>query len=183
MQVQSDYAVDVLARVTVGEVMTTVVHTLTPVATVGDARWRIEHDGHGAYPIVDDTDVCLGIIAREDLLEIGVAADEEPALSFASTDVVSVGPEVTLVTALQVLLDERIGHLPVTRDGRLVGMCTRTDVLGAATSLRRRAPTTRLAVASPAQRAPPSPGVSRHDSRGRSRASLPDRRQPDAGQC
>ncbi|MFT3855383.1 MAG: chloride channel protein [Ilumatobacteraceae bacterium] len=135
VHLQSDYGVDVLARVTVGEVMTTAVHTLTPTATIREARRRIEHDGHGAYPIVDETGRCLGIIAREDLIDLDPAADDEPAMRFASTDVVSVAPDVPLVTALQVLLDERIGHLPVTADGRLVGMCTRTDVLGA----RRRA--------------------------------------------
>lgn len=134
VRVQSDYAVDVLARVTVGEVMTTEVDTLPPTATVSEARWLIGRKGHGAYPIVD-AGACLGIIAREDLLDLDPAADPELALTFASTDVVSVGPDVTVVTALQVLLDERIGHLPVTRDGKLIGMCTRTDVLSA----RRRA--------------------------------------------
>ncbi len=135
VRVQSDYAVDVLERVTVGEVMTAEVDTLTPAATVGDARRRINRHGHGAYPIVDDAAECLGIIAREDLIDLDPAADTEPALTFASTDVVSVGPEVSLVTALRVLLDEGIGHLPVIRDGKLIGMCTRTDVLSA----RRRA--------------------------------------------
>jgi len=131
VRVESDYAVDVLASVTVGDVMTGSPHVLALDATVGEARRRIEHDGHGAYPIVDDRGRCLGIIAREDLLPLDDTADEHAAIEHASTDVVTVSPTQALVVALRLLLDEGIGHLPVVADGQVVGMCTRTDILRA----------------------------------------------------
>ena len=34
-----------------------------------------------------------------------------------------------MATALQRMLEEGVDHLPVVDGGRLVGMCTRTDVL------------------------------------------------------
>lgn len=49
----------------------------------------------------------------------------------ASLDVVSVTPEDTVFRALQLLLEEEVEHLPVISTGRLVGICTRTDVLRA----------------------------------------------------
>jgi H+/Cl- antiporter ClcA len=131
LRVESDYAVDVLAGETVGSVMTPDVHALSPDATVGEARRRIQHDGHGAYPIVDDDGRCLAIIAREDVLQLEPGADTDPAIEHASTDVVTVTPDQSLVAALRVLLEEGIGHLPVVEDGHLVGMCTRTDILRA----------------------------------------------------
>jgi CIC family chloride channel protein len=131
VRVETDYAVDVLAGVSVGDVMATTVHAVAPDATIRDVRRRIQQDGHGAYPIVDSSGHCIAIIAREDLLELGEAADGDTAIEHASTDVVTVSPDASLVVALGLLLDEAIGHLPVVDNGNLVGMCTRTDILRA----------------------------------------------------
>ena len=131
VRVESDYAVDVLASASVRDVMTTTTETLPQDATVGAARLRLEHDGHGAYPIVDGDGRCLAIIAREDVLDIPDGDDGRPALEVASGDVVTVSPDQSLVVALRLLLDEGIGHLPVVDGGQLVGMCTRTDILRA----------------------------------------------------
>ena len=43
----------------------------------------------------------------------------------------SVAPEEPLYGALDRMLAEDIEHLPVLEDGRLVGICTRTDILRA----------------------------------------------------
>lgn len=131
VRVESDYAVDVLASLSVRDVMTTEAETLDRDATVGQARHRLEHDGHGAYPIIDGGGRCLAIIAREDILDLPDGDDRRPALEVASADVVTVTPDQSLLVALRLLLDEGIGHLPVVDAGRLVGMCTRTDVLRA----------------------------------------------------
>lgn len=131
VRVESDYAVDVLASVSVRDVMTTEAETLPRDASIGDARRRLEHDGHGAYPIVDAEGRCVAIIAREDVLDIPDGDDDRPALDVASADVVTVTPDQSLVVALRLILAEGIGHLPVVEDDRLVGMCTRTDILRA----------------------------------------------------
>ena len=84
-----------------------------------------------AYPLVDDDRRCVGIVSRTDLL--GPDADPDtPLSSIASTDVVTLAPEDTLVTALERIVDEEVEHLPVLDDDRrIVGMCTRTDILRA----------------------------------------------------
>ena len=99
--------------------------------TVTDARRRIEKISHSAYPLVDDDRRCVGIVSRTDLL--GPDADPDTPLSaIASTDVVTLTPDDTLVTALERIVDEEVEHLPVIDDDhRIVGMCTRTDILRA----------------------------------------------------
>jgi CBS domain-containing protein len=57
--------------------------------------------------------------------------DGATALDIGSRDVVSVGPDEPLFAALDRMLAEDIEHLPVLQDGRLVGICTRTDILRA----------------------------------------------------
>ena len=101
------------------------------VETVTDARVRIEESPHSAYPIVDASRRCVGIVSRSDLL--GPDADPDtPLSSIADTDVVTIAPDATLLTALERIIDEEVDHLPVTdEERRVVGMCTRTDILRA----------------------------------------------------
>jgi chloride channel protein, CIC family len=122
------YGVDPFTTALVGKFMTTKVATLPSTATVKEARQRLVEDGHGAYPIVDGDDRVVGIVARGDLLGDDLDPDAL-VLDHASRDVVSVRPEDTVLTALHAMLDERVDHLPVLAEGRLVGICTRTDLL------------------------------------------------------
>jgi len=130
LKVQTEYEVDVLRTTLVQDVMTTRVATLPVTATVGEARERLAAGLHSAYPIVDGNSRPVGIVARGDLLE-RAAAETAPVLEVASPDVVAVAPGDTLFSALHRMLDEEVEHLPVVAAGRLVGICTRTDVLRA----------------------------------------------------
>jgi CBS domain-containing protein len=130
LRVQTDFEVDVLRSMVVAQVMSTDVETLPVGASVGDARRRLERGEHGAYPLVDPHGVCVGIIARHDLLATTVD-DAEPVTTLAAADVVTAAPDDTLLSALRQMLEEDIGHLPVVVSGRLVGMCTRTDIFNA----------------------------------------------------
>jgi chloride channel protein, CIC family len=132
LRVHTDYEVDVLRTTSVREVMSRGVQVFDPDATVGEARARFVRGGHGAYPIVGSDGALLGIVSRGDLLRSAEDADEgRPLADVASPDVVTVAPEDDLLTALRLMLEEEVEHLPVIADGRVVGICTRTDILGA----------------------------------------------------
>jgi chloride channel protein, CIC family len=131
LRVHAQYEADVLRSTLVRDVMTPDVRTLPSEATVGDALEAFERGAHGAYPLMDDGR-CVGIVARGDLLRAraGLPSDA-PVTEIASADVVTVGPRDLLFSALERMLAEGVEHLPVIEDGRLVGICTRTDVLRA----------------------------------------------------
>jgi H+/Cl- antiporter ClcA len=129
LRVPREYEPDVLRSTAVAEVMTRDVVTIASDASVGDARARFGFGRHSAYPLVDGDGRCVGIVTRGDLLSAGVDG-QVPVTSIASTNVVSVRPDVTLLDVLARLLDEDVDHLPVLdADDRLVGICTRTDIL------------------------------------------------------
>ncbi|HVW33389.1 MAG TPA: chloride channel protein, partial [Acidimicrobiia bacterium] len=134
LRVQSDFEVDILRSVVVRTVMTTDVETVSPALPIGEARARLEAGEHGAYPLVNDQGVCVGIVARHDFLKANLQ-DNKPLALIATRDVVTVTPDDTLLVALRRMLEEDVGHLPVVEGNRrgahLVGMCTRTDVLRA----------------------------------------------------
>lgn len=127
--VPGDYRPDVLATTRVGEIMTTQVVTVPASASLLEARGRVVAGRHSACPIVDG-DRCVGIVTRSDLLAADGSSPGTVGAAFGG-DVVSVGPDDSALTALHRMVDEEVDHLPVIEDGRLVGICTRTDVLHA----------------------------------------------------
>jgi CIC family chloride channel protein len=136
LHVSLDYRPDYLQATLVRDAMTTDVKVLKVDDTVTEARRRIDEFAHSAYPLVDDDQRCVGIVSRSDLL--GAVAEPETQLTvIASTDVVTVAPQDTLSTALERIIDEEVEHLPVIDDEkRIIGMCTRTDILSARNEYR-----------------------------------------------
>jgi CBS domain-containing protein len=102
--------------------------TLPATATVKDARDQFIRLGHGGYPVVDEDEHVVGIVTRGDVLGDQAEANQL-VLDHASHDVVSVSPEDNVLVALNVMIDEQIEHVPVIAEGKLVGICTRTDLL------------------------------------------------------
>ncbi|HMC42351.1 MAG TPA: chloride channel protein, partial [Acidimicrobiales bacterium] len=130
LRVASDYHADVLGTTRVRAVMTAPVETVHDRDTVATVASRFKFDGHGAYPIVDDDGRCVGIVARGDLLRLGWG-DEEILGEVALGEVVSVSPDDLVIDALRLILEEQIDHVPVIAGDRLLGICTRTDILRA----------------------------------------------------
>ena len=128
------YGVDPFTSVRVREIMTAEVAALDHTATIGDARDRFAADGHGAYPIID-TGRLVGIVTRGDVLRHESDDDDQPLIDHAASQVLTVEAADTAQTALRVMVDEHVEHVPVVdADHQLVGICTRTDLL----KVRRR---------------------------------------------
>jgi chloride channel protein, CIC family len=131
LHVPLDYEPDYLQATSVRVAMATEVDVLDANVTVGEARRIVTATFHSAYPLVDEDDRCVGIVSRSDLLGPD-ATDDAPLSRIASPEVVTVTPADTLLTALQRIVDEEVEHLPVVDPAhRVVGMCTRTDILRA----------------------------------------------------
>ncbi|HEU0132609.1 MAG TPA: chloride channel protein [Mycobacteriales bacterium] len=127
--VSGEYHVDVLRVRRVADVMTRDVVTVPATAGLVAARDTLLASGHSALPVVDEAGACVGVLSRADLLVQG----DEPATvgSVVGGPPVCVGPRDLVVEALERMLEEGVDHLPVVEDGRLAGICTRTDVLRA----------------------------------------------------
>jgi H+/Cl- antiporter ClcA/CBS domain-containing protein len=131
LHVRLDYEPDYLRATPVHTAMTTDVVVVGSHESVQDARDRIAGGSHGAYPVVDEEGRCVGIVSRTDLLEPDATA-ATPITAVASPDVVTLTRDDTLLTALERIVDEGVEHLPVLDpSSRVVGMCTRTDILRA----------------------------------------------------
>jgi chloride channel protein, CIC family len=128
LRIGRHYGVDPFTTATVAAIMTTPAETLPATTTIADARARFLKGGHSAYPLVDEDGQMQGMLSRGDVLFDG-AEDGAAALERATREFVSVVPEDSAMTALNVMVDENVEHVPVVVDNRVIGMLTRTDLL------------------------------------------------------
>lgn len=104
--------------------------SIPPEVSLEAAARRMADAGVGALPVVDD-DRVVGMVTDRDLALRGMGAGlspEEWVAAVMSTDPVTVEAELTVPEALQAMRSINTRHLPVTQDGRLVGVVSFDDL-------------------------------------------------------
>lgn len=103
--------------------------TVDPWTTVGDAR-SICHAHDVRHLPVQSEGWFVGLVSDRDLLlRIGHGDLGCKVEAIMSTGLATIGPEHLLSDAARIMQSRRVESIPVTRDGRLLGMLTSTDVL------------------------------------------------------
>jgi acetoin utilization protein AcuB len=134
----------------VGSWMHSPVRVVRPHDPVDRARELCERHRVNQLPVVIDGRL-VGIVTDRDLRDAFPSVAEEaadpiaahrltallPVEEIMARAVVTVGEQDGIDLAAAVMRRERIGALPVVRDGRLVGILTRSDLLAALESLAR----------------------------------------------
>jgi len=88
------------------------------------------------HALVTERESVVGIFSFRDLSRLVVHSTHTDAASISVTRVMTEGPvtaspDTPLTDAAQVMLDRKIGTLPVVEEDRLIGILTRSDVLEA----------------------------------------------------
>jgi acetoin utilization protein AcuB len=121
--------------------------TVSHEIVVADARRmmlerRIRHllvtDGGRLVGIVTDRDIRLNLPSPATSLsvwELNYLLGRMTVGSIMTTTVITVEPERDAVAAARLMLDHKIGALPVVEDGTVVGIVTETDILRAFAAL------------------------------------------------
>jgi acetoin utilization protein AcuB len=114
--------------------------TLAPGDTIAEAEEIMNEEGFRQIPVVNNKEL-VGIITDRDIRSFlsgrlfGVPEDREVAMntkiaSVMTTKPVSVAPEDDLSDAVELLIEGKIGGIPVVdEDDGLVGIVTYVDVL------------------------------------------------------
>ena len=113
--------------------------SVTDTLDIVDDLMRLGRIRH--LPVVDGSSL-VGIVSQRDLLRAAVSsllkserASERAWLrsirvaTVMTSRVLTVPTWVPLQTAVEIMLDQKIGCLPVVDDGKLVGLLTETDCL------------------------------------------------------
>jgi tRNA nucleotidyltransferase (CCA-adding enzyme) len=105
------------------------VRTLAPDMSVGDALAFARRYGHEGYPVVEGDEV-LSVLTRRDLdRAMHHHMARMPVRRLLSGPVPAVGPEDSVESLQHLMMEHDLGQVPVTEDGRIVGIVTRTDLL------------------------------------------------------
>ncbi len=95
------------------------------------ARTMISQD-YCHLPVVDDSDHVVGIISEFDLLKAvkaGKDLEKITAGELMSPKVISVGEAEPVESVIDIMITQYMITLPVVRDGKLVGVINRRNIL------------------------------------------------------
>lgn len=114
---------------TVLDIMSSPVKSVSPETPLQEVRDSLREWRHTGVPVLRDN-VLVGIISRRDVqaaekgnrLHLSVA-------SCMSHDVKSISAESTLEDAMDIMVRADIGRLPVLREGIMIGIVSRSDLL------------------------------------------------------
>ena len=116
---------------TAKQVMRRNVVSILPTATVEQAIRLLRELGFSGAPVVDRNGTLVGIISEFALLEIVYEPSirTAPVSRFMTRDVLTVNEDTALNDIATLFVRHRIRRVPVVRDGRLVGVVSRPDLL------------------------------------------------------
>ena len=103
---------------------------LAPGASVAEAA-RLMREHHVSCIAVAEGGALRGLVTTRDLTERVLAEGlpgTTPVEAVMTADPVSLSPEALGSDILHMMLERRIGHVPVVSDGRLTGIVTQTDL-------------------------------------------------------
>ncbi|WP_035994573.1 CBS domain-containing protein [Leptolyngbya sp. KIOST-1] len=115
---------------TARDLMSSPVRTIRPDTTIREAQRILLRYGHSGLSVVDEGDRLVGVISRRDLdLALHHGFSHAPVKGYMATNLKTIAPDTPLNEIEHLMVTYDVGRLPVLRQGALVGIVTRTDLL------------------------------------------------------
>ena len=107
------------------------VFDIEPTATVQDAAIKMRKERIGALLVMHSGEL-VGIVTERDILNgivaEGASAEKISVQEIMTADVVVIDPNRTIRDAMTVVTEKRLRHLPVAKEGRILGMLSGGDL-------------------------------------------------------
>ncbi|MBX3144204.1 MAG: CBS domain-containing protein [Trueperaceae bacterium] len=114
------------------DLMSTPVRTVLNTGTVAAAQEAMLRFGHNGLPVLDAQGDLVGVVSRRDIdRAVRHGLTDRSVASVMRRDVVTAAPSTSLAELETLVLDNNVGRIPVLDEGRLVGIVTRADLIGA----------------------------------------------------
>ncbi len=113
------------------DVMSAPVKTILAGKPIRDAERLMLRHGHTGLPVVDDRGQVVGVVSLRDVEKARRhGLEHAPVKSVMKARVIAVHPETPIDEVQELMIERDIGRVPVVADGNLVGIITRSDILG-----------------------------------------------------
>lgn len=110
-------------------IMSYPVETITPDTTISEAHKIMTRYGYGGLCVLEK-DKLVGIISRRDVEKaLNMKLSKRKVKSFMSKPVITVDPDTPLSFVEQLFVERDIGRVPIVKDGKVLGIITRQDIL------------------------------------------------------
>ena len=121
-------------KVTVRDIMVRRVRSVGPGDRVFQVTKMLTRYGHSGAPVVDEDNRLVGIISEADCIRAFLNAvhhNRPPSRveDVMTTEVVTVSEDMGILAVAELLLRKKLRRVPVLREGRVVGLVARRDVL------------------------------------------------------
>jgi CBS domain-containing protein len=112
--------------------MSTMLHTVSPSTTVGEAVALMAQNRIGSTVVMEESRL-IGIFTERDTVRAISQSHDAPAhdvSSWMTRDPMTVGPDEDVETALTLMLDHGFRHLPVVEGDEVIGIVSIRDLAG-----------------------------------------------------
>ena len=107
------------------DIMTTGVLTVSQSMSVEAAARTMFEQSLSGIPVVDENEHLVGVVSEFDVLARG----GKMVRDIMTRSVVTIGEHTDPETIAQLLIEQKIRRLPVVRDGKVVGIISRSDLV------------------------------------------------------
>jgi CBS domain-containing protein len=133
------------AQLSVRDIMTYQPRTIGPDTGLTEAAREMVRLGVGGLPVVDDDGLVVGMLGERELLRSlsnylqagrgeparapGVPASKPTVRDAMTRQVLCVSPDQAIADVSSMMTNKDVDRVPVVRDGRIVGLLTRGDIV------------------------------------------------------
>jgi CBS domain-containing protein len=107
------------------DIMTTDVRTVEASTSVEAAARIMFEQSISGIPVVDEHNHLIGVVSEFDVL----AKDGETVGDIMTQNAITVGEDTEPETIARMLIEQHIRRLPVVREGEVVGIISRSDLI------------------------------------------------------
>ena len=112
------------------DIMTRNVYTIHPGASAQEAARLLSQERISGAPVVDAHGKVIGIVSEADIIS-KVNREGLCVADIMSCEVIAVGEETAVSEIARLFAERNIKRVPVLRDGKLVGIVSRADIVHA----------------------------------------------------
>ena len=115
------------------KIMTKDVIVVYPQTPIYEAMSRLTGNAISGLPVVDNEGRPVGIITEKDVLKILINSNigaQDKVEDYMTRNVVSFDEETSATTICEFFMKNPIRRVPIVKDGKLVGVVSRRDIIG-----------------------------------------------------